>query len=189
MTTQIAHIVGVERPFGTEIAEALEGRGVTLADGDTAPHIDVLVVNRPVVITQLTFADLTDADFDAAMNDLLYSVVQTVQSALPRLSAGSRVVLVGSRGHLGAWGGAHLMAASAALAGVMRTMALELAGNGLSVNLVAAGFIGTPWDTPASRQHVANAVCMLAEANTGLVGEIIIVDGGRSLRMSESRRQ
>ena len=189
MTAPVAYIVGLERPFGTEISVALTGRGVRIADNDAETRLDIVVVNRPVTATQLRFDAVTAADFDTAMSDMLYDVVETVQSLLPHLSAGSRIVLVGSRGHLGAWGGAHLMAASAALAGMMRTMALELAGNGIAVNLAAAGFIGTPWDTPAARRQVANAVCLLAEADTGLVGETVIVDGGRSLRMSESRRQ
>lgn len=189
MTTPIAHIVGQERPFGVEIATALVTRGVALSAGLSTGHIDILVINRPVTVTQLRFGDVTDADFDAAMGDGLYDVVEAVQAALPTLAPGSRIVLVSARGHLGAWGGVHLMAASAALAGVMRTMALELVGRNIAVNLVAAGFIGTAWDTPAARRQVANAVCLLAEPDTGLVGETLIVDGGRSLRMSESRRQ
>ena len=81
------------------------------------------------------------------------------------------------------------MAASAAMAGMTRSMALELAVDGISVNHVAAGFAGAPWDTPESRRCVANTVCYLAAPDTGLVGETLIVDGGRSLRMSESRRR
>ncbi len=188
MTNTVVHIDGLDRPFGADIAHAMKDRGAAVAEAGAHGPIEVLVVNRPVIATSLRFDAVTDEDFDAAMTDSLYDVVALVQSELPRLSPGSRIVLVGARGHLGAWGGVHLMAASAAVAGVMRTMALELAGKEIAVNLVAAGFIGTPWDTPAARQQVGNAVCLLAEANTGLVGETVIVDGGRSLRMSESRR-
>jgi 3-oxoacyl-[acyl-carrier protein] reductase len=170
MIAPFAHIIGIDRPFGSEISNALQHRGVSLAETDANGHLDILVVNRPVIATQLRFDAVTDADFDAAMTDSLYDVVDAVQSALPRLPSGSRIVLVGARGHLGAWGGVHLMAASAALAGMMRTMALELSGKGIAVNLVAAGFVGTPWDTPATRRQVANAVALLAEVDTGLVG-------------------
>lgn len=194
MTQPVAHIDGVDCPFGAEISVALHARGVAIAAMKTSENNDILIVNRPVSVTQLRFDAVTDADFDAAMSDMLYDVVEIVQSAVPRLLAGGRIVLVGSRGHLGAWGGVHLMAASAALAGMMRTMALELAssgpaGKGIAVNLVAAGFVGSTWDTPGSRRQVANAVGFLAEPDTGLIGETVIVDGGRSLRMSESRRQ
>ena len=189
MMASAAHVFGLDRPFGAEINAALNARGIRHAEVGATEPIDILVINRPVIASLLHFADVTDADFDAAMSDMLYDVVEIVQTSLPRVPPGSRIVLVGSRGYLGARGGVHLMAASSALAGLMRTMALELAGQGIAVNLVAAGFVGTPWDTPASRRQVANAVCMLAEADTGLVGETVIVDGGRSLRMSESRSQ
>ncbi len=182
-------LFGRDRPFGIEIAAAFMTRGNLHADRTGTEPIDILVINRPVTASSLRFDAVTDVDFEAAMTDMVYDIVDIVQASLPRLASGSRVVLVGSRGFLGAWGGVHLMAASAALAGLARTMALELAERGIAVNLVAAGLIGTPWDTPTARRQVAATVCMLAEPETGLVGETIIVDGGRSLRMSESRNQ
>ena len=189
MSGRFALIDGRDRPFGAEISAALESRGFTLDDKGAARRIDVLAVNRPVTLTAQRFDEVSDAVFDAAMDDILLSTVGTVRELLPRLAPQARIVLIGSRGHLGASGGAHLMAASAALAGAMRCMALEFAGRGVSVNLVAAGFVGGSWDTPAARREVAETVCMLAEPGTGLVGETLIVDGGRSLRMSESRRR
>jgi NAD(P)-dependent dehydrogenase (short-subunit alcohol dehydrogenase family) len=189
MTTPRAQIHGQDRPFGNEIHAALIARGTRIAADSAVERFDILVINRPVETSLTRFDAVTDADFDDAMADMLYGVVEIVQASLSQLRSGGRIVLVGSRGHLGAWGGVHRMAASAALAGLMRTMALELAARDIAVNLVAAGFVGTAWDTPASRRQVANAVCLLAEADTGLVGETIIVDGGRSLRMSESKSQ
>ncbi len=79
------------------------------------------------------------------------------------------------------------MAASAGLAALTRSMALEFLHEGISANHVAAGFAGTAWDTPQARAQVAQAAMMLAARGQGLVGETIIVDGGQSLRMSESR--
>ena len=188
MTVSHAYVCGLDRPFGAEIGTLLEARGFTVATANEVPdRIDVLIFNRPVAGGALRFDSITDADFDTVMDDMVYDVAATARRLLPRLAAGSRIVLVGSRGHLGAWGGVHLMAASAALAGMMRCMALEFAGRNVSVNLVAAGLIHDSWDTPAARRHVATVACLLAEADTGLVGETLIVDGGRSLRMSESK--
>ena len=193
-----ALIVGAERAFGAEISAGLSQRGfdtvraspggieAALASGGA---IDALIVNAPVTLPNVPFAEISDADFDAAMQDLLYDTVSAGQAALPFLRRGGAIVHVGSRGYLGAWGGAHLMAASAALAAMTRCMALELADEGISVNHVAAGFAGTPWDTPQARAQVAQAACMLCEPGTGLAGQTLIVDGGRSLRMSESRRR
>ena len=194
-----AIVVGVARPFGAEIVAALRTNGYTVATVADPAHVDAddlgatevaaLVINAPVTEANVAFDSITDAAFEGALADHLYDIVAVTQQVLPKMQRGGRIVNVGSRGHLGAWGGAHLMAASAAMAGMTRSMALELAADGISVNHVAAGFAGSSWDTPESRRAVANTVCHLAAPNTGLVGETLIVDGGRSLRMSESRRR
>ena len=194
-----AIVVGAARPFGVEIVAAMRAQGYGIAAFDDPSHVnaaalpaadsDVLVINAPVADLQVAFEDITDAAFESALCDHLYDVVAIAQRLLPRIRRGGRIVTVGSRGHLGAWGGAHVMAASAAMAGMTRSMALELAADAISVNHVAAGFTGSSWDTPDSRRHVANTVCHLAAPDTGLVGETLIVDGGRSLRMSESRHR
>ena len=194
-----AIVVGEARPFGAEIVAALRVNGYMVATfADTSrvgaeesgvTDVEVLVINAPVTEANRSFDSITDAEFDGALTEHLYDIVAVAQHVLPKMLRGGRIVNVGSRGHLGAWGGAHLMAASAAMAGMTRCMALELAADGISVNNVAAGFAGTSWDTPENRRNVANTVCHLAAPNTGLVGETLIVDGGRSLRMSESRRR
>ena len=189
MNPQTAQIHGQERPFGQEIHAALMKRGMAIVGDGTVSPLDILVINRPVTISNLAFDAVTDDQFDEVMGDMIYDVVEIVQTYLPRLNPGSRIVLVGSRGHLGAWGGVHHMAASAALAGLMRTMALEFAARDIAVNLVAGGFVGSTWDTPESRRNIANTACFLAEPDTGLFGETVIVDGGRSLRMTESRNR
>ena len=199
MSGSNAIVTGAARPFGAEIVAALRAEGYVVTAFDDPTHlltegagttdIAVLVINAPVTETNQPFDSITDAEFEDALADQLYDLVAVAQAVLPKLLRGGRIVNVGSRGHLGAWGGAHLMAASAAMAGMTRSMALELAAHGISVNHVAAGFAGTSWDTPENRRYVANTVCHLAASDTGLVGETLIVDGGRSLRMSESRRR
>ena len=196
MSRATAIVVGAARPFGAEIVAALRANGYAVTSvaevAGALPVIDdvaVLVINAPIEAAKTAFDDITDAAFEAALTDQLFDVVAVAQAVLLSMPRGGRIVNVGSRGHLGAWGGAHLMAASAAMAGMTRSMALELAADGIGVNHVAAGFAGSSWDTPESRCHVATAVCHLAAPNTGLVGETLIVDGGSSLRMSESRRR
>lgn len=193
-----AALIGAGEAFGIEIAERLAADGYALralpapqpahASGATE-KIDVLVINVPAAAGDDGFLDISDTAFAAAMQHYLFAPVAATQAALPSLTEGARIVFVSSKGYLGAWGGAHLMAASAALVAMVRSLALELADRQISVNLVAPDFIGSKWDQPPARQTVANAVSYLASPHTGVSGETMLLDGGRSLRMAESRRR
>ena len=200
-TAPIAAMVGGQRCHGPAIAARLEHDGyavLPLRGGDAAidgqdgvpadTAVALLVVNVPVARAGLRFADIGDADFDAALQDQVFDTVATIQAVLPRMGAGSRIVLVGARGHLGAWGGAHHMAAGAALVALVRSLALELAPQGIRVNLVAADFVeADTTGTPAS-PAIARAVSYLGDADTGVSGETLLMDGNAGLRMSESRK-
>ena len=179
-------LVGAERAFGAEIAAALAAAGYAAGDG----ALDVLVVNVPVVVGAVRFADVSDADLADTLETMVFGVVEAVQAALPRMATGGRIVVVAARGHLGAWGGAHLMAGNAALIGLMRSMALEFSERGIRVNALAPDFVGQRWDTPAARAEVAEAVVFLARADMHmLTGQTLLLDAARSMRMVESRRQ
>ena len=202
-----AAIIGAAEPFGIEITEKLAADGYTLqalpspgpdhgfvtlqnaAFSSAGEKVDVLVINVPATTGYAGFLEISDTAFATAMQHYLFAPVAATQAALPSLAQGARIVFISSRGYLGAWGGAHLMAASAALAAMARSLSLELADRQISVNLVAPDFIGSKWDQPRSRRAVANAVSYLASPDTGVSGETMLVDGGRSLRMTESRRR
>jgi 3-oxoacyl-[acyl-carrier protein] reductase len=183
-----------ERPADMPAAAALHvvdaDDGISLARffAETGT-VDVLVVNVPATAGETGFLDVSDAAFEGAMRHFLFTPVAIAQAALPFMAPGTRIVFVSSRGYLGAWGGAHLMAASAALVAMARSMSLELAERHIAVNLVAPDFVGSKWDRPQSRRTVANAVSYLASPDSGVSGETLLVDGGRSLRMTESRRR
>ena len=174
-------LVGAMAPFGAEILNRMLGAGFDVIQAKdvalwretsaSSTELDVLIVNVPVTRTALRFDD----------------VVQAAQAALPRMRTGARIVFVGSRGHLGAWGGVHLMAASAALVAMMRSMALELTPEGIRVNMVAADFALDRGDTPTLRAAITHAVEFLCSAELGISGETLLIDGNASLRMGEAR--
>lgn len=192
-------LVGAEAPFGADISRRLTGAGHRvlpldapslarwLARTDATDTVQALVVNAPVARSALRFDAVDDAAFAQALQTQLVDAVQVTQAVLPRMHAGARIVFVGGRGHLGAWGGVHRMAASAALVAMARSMALELAPDGIRVNMVAAEFVGDRADTPALRAGIAHAVEFLCAPELGISGETLLIDGQAALRMSESR--
>ncbi len=164
--------------------------------GDVADRLAVLVINAPVAQADVRFADIGDADFVQTLQRQLLEPAAWVRACLPWLGArAGRIVHVGSRGAQGAWGGAHDMAGSAGIIGLVRSLALEFAGQGVRANSVAADFVpalaagssdaGEIPHAPA----VARAVTYLAEPGDGPSGHTILIDGLRSLRLSEARRR
>lgn len=192
-------LIGAGAAGGAEIAAQLQQDGHTLccvdapdlnawlASTDADVPVEALVVHGPVQRSGLRFDQIDDAAFEQALQTQLLDVVLATQSVLPRMHAGARIVFTGARGHLGAWGGVHQMAASAALAAMARSMALELAPEGIRVNLVAAAFTGDRVDTADLRASVARTVSFLCAAGPGLSGETLLVDGLAALRMTEAR--
>ncbi len=114
---------------------------------------------------------------------------------------GGRVVLIGSVvGAIGNPGQANYCAAKAALHGLARSAALELGSRGITVNVVAPGFIDTDMTSalteeqrqamadkialgrPGTPADVAGAVSFLLGPSGGYVtGQVLLVDGGLSL--------
>lgn len=152
-------------------------------------QIDLLMINVPLTLADTRFVDITDDQFAAAMHYFFFDVVAANQIAYPYLVNGARIVHVSSKGFLGAWGGAHTIAASAALVAYTRSLSLELTERDITVNTVAPDFVGSKWDQTNARTKVANAVAFFAAPNNGVSGETLLVDDGRSLRMTESRRR
>lgn len=201
MAQHTAIVLGGGRPFGAEIVARLTVEGFAVRAADPADEwierafadierLDLLVFNAPVQPDGTRFADITDAAFLDALQDQVFDLHEAGQLAAARMQAGGCIVHVASRAHLGAWGGAHYMAAGAALVGMSRSMALELAACGIRVNVLAPDFIGSERDTEQARAEVAGAVAFLAGQDSALLtGQTLLLDQAHSLRMPESARR
>lgn len=163
------------------------------------PRIDVLV-NNAGIFDVIEFDDLTAADLQR-MIDINYIPVFTVsQAAARRMPEDGRIINIASRSWLGARSIAHYAASKAAVVGLTRAMALDLAPKRILVNAIAPGVIETAildaWDKEAraalaARQPVgrlgqpediAAVVGFLADPRTGFItGQTLIIDGGASV--------
>jgi 3-oxoacyl-[acyl-carrier protein] reductase len=177
---------------------------LTDADGLRAmvaglPRVDVLV-NNAGIFDVIDFDALTEADL-RRMTDVNYIPAFTLsQAAARRMPADGRIINIASRSWLGARQIAHYAASKAAVVGLTRAMALDLAPKRILVNAIAPGVIETAildaWDAEARRalaarqpigrlgrpEDIAAAVGYLADPRTGFItGQTLIVDGGASV--------
>ncbi len=159
-----------------------------------------LVVSNAGIAGQLQFQDVREAEWDRYFAVNVKGAYHVIQAALPDMlhaHAGSIVTVSSMWGLRGASCEAVYSATKAALIGLTRSLALELAPTGIRVNCVAPGVINTDMvqvlgqetlaslaeATPLGRlgtpEDVAAAVCFLAGEQAGfLTGQVLCADGG-----------
>ena len=163
------------------------------------------VVHNAGVIRAALLPEVKLADLDALVDLHLGCAVQLVQASLPAMRARGfgRVVLLSSRAALGLATRTSYSATKAGMMGMARTWALELAPEGITVNVVAPGPIRTDMfhdviDAGSERERalaasmpvrrlgeaddVARAVRFFADpANSFITGQVLYVCGGSSV--------
>jgi NAD(P)-dependent dehydrogenase (short-subunit alcohol dehydrogenase family) len=88
-------------------------------------------------------------DVLAAMWQLHVAVPEALVNRIaPAMQAGGRIVLIGSRTSTGQAGKSQYAATKAAMVGMARSWAMELAGRGITVNVVADAHRSIAWHGP-----------------------------------------
>lgn len=161
--------------------------------------VEVLVANAGITADQLLLSMKEDAFTRVVDTNLVgtYRVVRRATSRMIRARKG-RIVLISSVVALtGSAGQSNYAASKAGLIGFGRSLARELGGRNVTVNIVSPGFVETdmtavlpearqaeilaavPLGRMATADEVAAAVRWLASDEAGYVtGAVVLVDGG-----------
>nr|WP_310617985.1 SDR family oxidoreductase [Pantoea cypripedii] len=161
------------------------------------PKVDALVHAAGMMAA----APLGDLDEEAS-HRLWYLHVQAAQvmaNALqPQMQQGDRILLIGSRTSRGAAGRSQYVSTKAAMVGMARSWAAELAPKGITVNVIAPGATATPMLLQPGRassppqlppigryikpeEVAALAAFVLSPAADAITGQELVICGGASL--------
>jgi 3-oxoacyl-[acyl-carrier protein] reductase len=128
-----------------DLSDPAQARGLVEATVKTFGRLDVLV-NNASVRRQTKFAELTPEEWREIMGSTLDSAFYCAHAAAPHIAAaggGSIINVGGMSAHTGAVGRVHVVTAKAGMVGLTRALAKELAGAGITVNVVVPGSINT----------------------------------------------
>jgi 3-oxoacyl-[acyl-carrier protein] reductase len=161
--------------------------------------VEVVVANAGITRDQL-LALMSEEDFGEVMQVNLggaYRVARRAVRGMMRLRRGRMIFISSVVGLLGSGGQANYAASKAGLVGLARSLARELGSRGITVNVVAPGFVHTDMTTAlpeerkaailssvplgrfAEKEEVAAAVAFLAGEQAGYItGAVLPVDGG-----------
>ncbi|MGM7724195.1 acetoacetyl-CoA reductase [Metabacillus sp. Hm71] len=161
-------------------------------------RVDILV-NNAGITRDSTFKKLSEENWKKVIDVNLNSVYNTTSAALPHLleSDAGRIINISSIiGQAGGFGQTNYSAAKAGMIGYTKSLALELAKSGVTVNAICPGFIDTEMvqeipeniresivaKIPSRRfgqpEEIARGVVFLCKDGEYITGQQLNINGG-----------
>jgi len=160
-----------------------------------------IVVNNAGITRDKTLKNMMKEEWDVVIATNLTGAFNTTKSILPFIPKGGRIINISSVvGVYGNFGQCNYAASKAGLIGFTKSLAKELAKDGITVNAIAPGFIETrmtkaipeevkeriisliPLKRFGKQEEVANLVAFLVSDEASyMTGAVVQIDGGVSL--------
>lgn len=188
-------------PLQADVAKATDVARMVAESLDVFDHIDILV-NNATLHRGRRVEKLPESEWDAVLDSCLKGAYHCCQHLVPQMRArrSGRIINISSVvGRIGWPGDTAYGAAKSGLIGFTRSLAKEVAPDGITANVVMPGYIRTDMTaalTPKNIEHmlsliplgragepedVAEVVTFLAAAGAYITGAVYVVDGGMSL--------
>lgn len=169
---------------------------------ETCGHIDVLVNNAGITRDNL-IVRMSDEDLDAVLNVNLkgsFYMMRAVSKLMLKQKSGRIINISSVVGVMGNAGQVNYAASKAAVIGMTKSLARELASRKITVNAIAPGMIETdmtgvlsdaakekmvasiPFGIMGQADDIAGAVAFLAgDESKYITGQVLCVDGGMAI--------
>lgn len=205
---------GVEAAgFAGDLTDAARARSLVGEVLEQLGPVDVLVNNAGMVqvgqeYVSKRFVELTEEDWDRGIAVNLKTTFNVTHAVLPGMLERGRGRIVNVSSVTGPLvtnpGDSVYSAAKAAVDGLTRGIAIEVAEHGITVNSVAPGWIATGSSTPAelaagentpmrragAPEEVAELIAFLASDGASYItGRSIVVDGGNTIQEYKGPRE
>ncbi len=200
--TEIVQKGGVAHGYACDVTEVQQVQETVNKLLDKHRCIDILVNNAGITRDNLLFY-INDQDWDEVLKVNLkgtFNVTKVVAKAMLKAKQGKIINISSIIGIIGNVGQANYAASKAGIIGFSKSVAKELAARGITVNVVAPGYIRTNMTNKLSQavqekilEHIplkrfgetsdVAGVCLFlaSQAADYITGQTIVVDGGLAI--------
>jgi acetoacetyl-CoA reductase len=133
------------KAFACDVSDYDDSRACVDGVVKAAGPVDILV-NNAGITRDVTFRKMSKADWDAVMRtnlDSVFNMSKQVCDGMVERSWGRIINVSSVNGSKGAFGQTNYAAAKAGMHGFTKSLALEVARKGVTVNTISPGYIGT----------------------------------------------